>query len=121
MNPFSADRLNEAMEVTEQKAAAGLWDQEEWITWWDCGTGGCFAGNWALHRGCEPWWREGSHERSTGRIIDLTGNVDSVESWARDDLGLTFEESYPLFDSANTLDDLRRLVKEIIAERESGL
>lgn len=123
MKEFSADRLREALRITEEADKKGLWNQSDWFVKWECGTAGCFAGNYAVSQKCEPYFSKVYDDyyegvRSTSLIKTPDGSTVSTGSWAADELGLNMDESDRLFDGDNTMDELREIVDEIIAARD---
>lgn len=99
---------------------------EEWTQrFYRCGTGMCFAG-WAAVLDGGTWydaelkgpWIEDMVARPDDPDLDVflmrdgARTVD-VECRARRILGLTEDEASELFDGDNTLDDLRRIVREL--------
>ena len=91
-------RLWRTMRAVERAAKKGLWEQRFFVCEKGCGTAYCFAG-WALKlSGTPPYETYG----------DSHLNFGLAARW----LGLTSFESVSLFLGYNTLDDLRRLVRE---------
>lgn len=95
------------------------WDQARW----HCGTVCCFAGRAALLNGAE--WAQ-IHGMSATRSVAVVARDDDPAGHVRESdgcrfvhvevraarvLGLTLEQAQDLFDPANSLDDLRELVK----------
>lgn len=120
---FDSERLRNCLEITEKAALLGLHDQTLWITKFNCGTGGCLAGNYALSQGCVPVWDDGAFDGSsvgddTNAIMTLDGQTRAVADWATEELGLTAVEAKALFAGTNTLSELRRIVGWIIDKRE---
>lgn len=90
------------------------WHQLDWATRTECGTAYCFAG-WAVQLArpdAEPDFDGG---RSTSVVI-VDGVPRSIEVLASDLLGLDIDQSEDLFACENTLDDLRRIVRELTGQ-----
>jgi hypothetical protein len=113
--------------------AAG-WDQAWWGVsrsdlaveprWDTCGTAFCFAGWTAVLDGVQPLWERvvlsnGEQVWACTDIRHGNGQCDPVELHAQDSLGLTGEQADNLFFADNTIDDLRRIVQEIIEAEEA--
>lgn len=102
-----------AMEATRTADEKSLWRQDEWIVQLDCGTAGCFAGNYALAKGCKPpryIWDDGS----SAYVVTPDGETVLTSAYAQEGMGLSKEEADVLFHSENTLDDLERLVMVLV-------
>lgn len=78
-----------------------------------CSTSFCFAGHVALHEGfpnppktnTDPWARL--------VVVDDREYHEDVSDFARETLGLTLEQADALFDSGNTLQDLKTMVQTL--------
>jgi hypothetical protein len=92
-------------------AGDGEWYQWLWGTVTDCGTSCCIAGKWALDHG----WTLNDEVVAPWR--DPQGNrAYSPEHAAASALGLASSDDLqvtPLFHSGNTIDDLRRIAKDL--------
>lgn len=88
-------------------------DQEVWLD--ECGTAACFAGWACLLSG----WQVGAVDNSmtipTATVFSPDGLQElGVGTTARDLLGLTTDEAAQLFNSMNTRDELRLMVKDLV-------
>jgi len=94
-----------------------LWDQGVWIIRknGDCGTAGCFAGWACLLSGASPYF---DGDRPVTAYVMQDGVMARVEHLAEDLLGI--DDGGELFDTANTREDLGRLVAEIFGPRPGG-
>jgi hypothetical protein len=91
-------------------AGDGEWYQGLWGTVTDCGTSCCIAGKWALDHG----WALTNAAHIPWR--DPQGNESYTPAWeAAAALGLG-DATAPLFESTNTVDDLRRIAKDLRTE-----
>ena len=101
------------------------WDQREWVTDWPgCKTAYCFAGWTAVLAGARP---DEDDEVPRASLPAELANVESC-SWPASKgflhvadaamylLGLNEHEADELFEEDNTLDDLRRIVGELVSE-----
>jgi hypothetical protein len=86
------------------------WNQENWR----CGTQCCFAGHAALLAGWQ-WVNNWSHGMTNGNNPNA-----AVECVATDELGLCPNEARKLFVATNTLDDLRRIVTELVQSAQGS-
>jgi hypothetical protein len=97
-------RLLQTLEMV--KANPQHWDQ----THWHCGTSHCFAGFVHLLQ------KELPVDTSDDLMIKIFYTSEGrFRNTAKDWLGLTEEEADNLFYSFNTIEDLERIVAEIIA------
>lgn len=92
-------------------------NQDTWGVKTDCGTTMCFAGT-AVHLSSEYTltWRDGSHIGKGWEFVRGAlkgGLVFSISDTAAEILGLTDEERCALFYTADNLDDLEVMVKNI--------
>lgn len=89
-----------------------------------CGTAYCFAGTAAKLNGAE--WRnppppEGADDYGCqNHMIVTPDGVRPVDVYARKILGLDSAQAFRLFEEFNTLDDLRRIVGELIEDAEAA-
>jgi hypothetical protein len=98
---------------------------DEWVQRsYRCGTAACFAGHAALLAGGE--WETPAEDEGAHRMVAVSddperrawdGRTIHVVFRAERVLGISRSVSEELFRGTNTLDDLRRIVGEIIAER----
>jgi hypothetical protein len=96
-------------------AGDGEWNQRTWGEVTDCGTACCIAGKWALDHG----WTVTNYAPAPWRAPwrDPQGNESYSPAWeAASALGLDDGYLAPLFDSTNTVDDLRRIAKGLRTE-----
>ena len=114
MSALNVEELRFALKVTEEAAAKGLWDQTYWLHATECGTVGCLAGNYALATGCRMY----DMDIDVKYVFDVNDNFMSVSEYAQTNLGLSEDEAAWLFAPANSLDDLRFIVGELILESE---
>ena len=81
----------------------------------ECGTAACFAGWTALLDGWKPRIDVGNLFTYALMVNPKTGETDFSSNIARESLGLTLTQSDILFDSDNTLEDLREFVEMIVS------
>ena len=101
-----------------------LWEQSWWRSFINedeqgrCNTAYCFAG-WKCELDGVTWAHgpEDGYEGDSDLIILPTG-MTNASTYAIDALGLTWEQAMQLFDSENTLDDLRRIVAKLCEQAE---
>lgn len=127
--------LVETLEVVNQAAKVGLWEQETWINsdpiaggameWQGrtfCGTAGCFAGWRAMLDGAEVAYvedanvEEDCYNESLVFPDGLKVHSCGVGAWAQERFGITIGQAQELFDANNTLADLHEIVREIVVE-----
>lgn len=115
--------LQKALEVTQERAEKGMHVQASWLGYEECGTTGCFAGNWALHRGCVPVWDTAPWHTDpvppepgddTYLILTPRGERAKVDEWVKQDLGLSNRQALALFDGEITLAELEEIVGLIV-------
>jgi hypothetical protein len=85
-----------------------------------CGTTFCFAGTAALMDGATLLWGKESAANSRELlygVMDYSGQVTSVEKYARHELGLTTDEADTLFGGYISLDDIRSYVAMLTKEQ----
>jgi len=105
-------------EAESFKPDGGEWNQGHYF----CGTACCIAGKVVLMHGYEQtplysaWvvWREGCPLEA-----DYQGDV-SVPHLAQELLGLSETRANELFSGGNTLDDVKRIAKDIMNETEAS-
>lgn len=86
---------------------------EEWYqNEWRCGATACFAGHAALLDGAR-WVDPRLH---ASYYVCYHGEEQHVELAATEALGLSFWQAETLFEETNTLDDLREIVADLVAE-----
>lgn len=115
------------------------WRQDSWYAWVNeagqieygvisldmeevnsCGSAFCFAGHAALKSGFPAPPRENHRQWTKAEEVDgYTQNVH-VDEFAREKLGLTWEQAEVLFSGDNTLEDLEKIVDAIIDDPEIG-
>lgn len=79
-----------------------------------CNTACCLAGSVAISEGQPQFTRDGADEDFTASFME-TG--EPIESFARDQLGLTERESDVMFNGNNSVDDLIRLAEAVCLRR----
>jgi hypothetical protein len=88
------------------------WDQTEWIAPTDCGTAYCVAGHAIARSDRFTFIRRRSDGASYVRDNQTGANLPIFDV-AQRLLGLTWYQADRLFDSANSLDDLKHIAKGI--------
>lgn len=76
-----------------------------------CGTAFCFAGHVAFAAGWSPIWNSTGHDFVPGSM-KKDHERRNVESIANNELGLTREEGWQLFDAYNSLDRIRSIITQ---------
>lgn len=109
------ENLKLGLKLVEEANERGEWVQETWLMQRECGTAGCFAGHWALHQGYTPVWDLASGSEAACVILP-SGERKTVSQVAQEDMGLNFSQAQALFDSDNTLEDLRLWVNRFAGE-----
>jgi hypothetical protein len=98
-----------------ERKEAGLpseWLQAEWARKTDCGTVCCVAGKTALMAGWKPVFFSGTDTA----LFKKRGRGEQVASEiARDVLDLDWYTGETLFDARNTVEDIERIIDQIIA------
>lgn len=118
--------LYETLDATIAAAAIGRWNQDVWVEEIRaseahlCGTAGCFAGWRAFLDGYTVL-----DDSYRVLINPITGDTLGIDGWDFDDghiseharqrLGITVEQARKLFSSENSLEDLKRIVDQIVA------
>ena len=97
--PVNKQLLLDALEQTQRADKRGLWDQADYRREADCGTAGCFA-----------YWTCVVGGRPNVRYDDVYGTAIRL-------LGLP-PRPHELFKPDNSLDDLARIVTELVAGQE---
>lgn len=107
------------------------WDQSGWLTRradLDCGTACCIAGKVTLedggvpvmHLGAGSWtdrWLTDVREGTSATYVQFpSGRRVTAEDYAQEALGLTDRQAMLLFNGDNELDDIIRVVAELIAD-----
>ena len=118
------------------EAHPDAWNQARWIEKSlksDCGTAGCFAGWTVMLKGYEPFYESlypGSVREEGRRVLMPDGSLRPVWALAEELLGarlhrFTDDSGEPdeedLFAEWHTLEDLRRLVREIFGPRPESM
>lgn len=93
---------NAEAHALDASAPGRKWNQSAWVA--PCGTYGCIAGNTALDAG---------YKLKTTGWAQLDGRSESVETVARELLGLTPNEAGEMFEPRNTIETLRKLQKHL--------
>jgi len=113
--------LRKTLEWVEAEAARGeesAWRQESYATRTACGTAFCAAGYVAAELvGARPHFdavADPDGELVTDVCVLPDGEFASIDSVAREELGLTSRESMRLFDGTNSLEDVRRIVGRLL-------
>jgi hypothetical protein len=111
--------LRKCVEWAEAEAAkptGGMWNQEVWASETECGTAFCIAG-YACAIGVpgakiakQPWLSDIFVE------LHIDGEWASWSDTGQEILGLTDDEADDLFDSDNTVADVRRIAERIASE-----
>lgn len=116
---LNTTELRRALDMVLDASAMGLHDQVDWIRRFDCGTGGCFAGTYALGMGCTPvWWGD---DEITDVVREPGGDTKwMVSDWVRRELGLTEQQAVLLFSASNTTADLKDIVDELCESAVDG-
>ena len=104
-------------------AGDGEWNQYDYATVHECGTAYCIAGKWALDHG----WTHETDRRGVEAWRDPEGVLQDPGIGAWDALGLTYDQVWGalegrergLFQQDNSIDDLRRIAKDL--RTEAGL
>lgn len=128
--------LLETMEVVTQAAQADVWKQGTWIAFgpehtgsleWQgetfCGTAGCFAGWRAILDGAKPRVAVDGYQTNLSHpyldfVVFPDGSrvrVGDIGVWARKRFGITDDQAEELFSGRNKMEDLERIVDEIVA------
>ena len=105
--PVNVERLRALLEWAEEEQKRGdenQWCQSDWI----CGTTYCIAGKECLSLGYAP----SSH--NTSFVVAPDGISAPVSYIARKSLGIDVEDAERLFDGGNDIDDIRRIIGQII-------
>lgn len=138
---FNVEALKNTMEIVEEAALHQMWNQHMWITTSTftqkegkytriksrsmefhgehfCNTAACFAGWSVLLDG----WRPRVTDENE---IELSKDGETIGDWevelvAMEILGLGAYDAATLFESENTLDDLRILVNDFVKRAEHG-
>jgi hypothetical protein len=108
------------------------WEQGAWLTRRDgaaevggCGTACCIAGKVAIEDGGVPVvdelgdWARFSPGYDTSRVVFPEIDPDEevrVEDYAQEKLGLTYNQRAALFSGSNTLDDVLRIIGDLLEE-----
>jgi hypothetical protein len=96
------------------------WVQANWLTKLSCGTACCLAGKVALEDGGKPYLRdehwEETYEYDIASRVTFPGEPKPVwvSEYAQEVLGLTEEQRLKLFASTNDLDDVLRVIGELL-------
>lgn len=75
-----------------------------------CGTCYCLAGNIAAQDGYRVYAGGMARNPETNETVD-------PETYAREKLGINYDEAERLFDGENSAEDIRRIAEEIVGER----
>lgn len=121
--------VDEGFEYLDEPVPLG-WDQGRWVNYailpeGFCLTAGCLAGHVAINDGydqievSDEGQSIGIWNPDTGDTLTWSG-PDSVGEYARSKLGLNQQQAEVLFESQNTLDDLREIVEELCASEMSA-
>lgn len=103
--------LLEALRCVEEAAAKGLWDQSTWMKPTACGTAGCLAGHYVMSQGYLPLTE---HQEKYG-IVQKDGlTYYDIEALATELLELDLDDAYDLFAPENSLEDLHRIVMDLV-------
>jgi hypothetical protein len=115
--------------ITKIEENPEQWNQKYWIsadvanpeTGESCGTAYCVAG-WAVTlAGATPVWNRFSSMKTTainattGFCTFDAGRIRGVEDYAMELLDLPEEDAHELFHADNTLDDIKRIRDELVA------
>jgi hypothetical protein len=103
--------------ISEDATGAGLWDQTVWAHKTSCGTSYCFAGWRAALDGDITWGDPFSNRRFVAVGVVVDGKPYSIYDWAKKACGISGVDAMKLFYAMNSLQDLRRMVKDL---REFG-
>lgn len=86
------------------------WNQHVWARHVHCGTAYCLAGHAVVRAGAEIRWDE---RRTLAELCVLHGRTYTIGSAAREILGLTSRQADHLFNGVNSIQDLKRITKNI--------
>lgn len=86
------------------------WDQDAYAHRTDCGTAYCVAG-WACHR--RGWSMAWDTFGYANEIIKGNGQTERIEIAAARILGLSDDQAEVLFAGYNSLDNLKRIAKDL--------
>jgi hypothetical protein len=94
-------------------------DQAQWAVRTGCGTAYCFAGWAAVMSGAELDWRHAGvdeHGRPTTDSCEVDGQRRYIEGYAKDQLGLSYNDANDLFAWRNSRERLREVAERIAGE-----
>ena len=131
--PFTPtlDGLLAWAEAEHEKQLKGLpseWDQGHWaISRPDgtpiaasCATACCLAGKVVASQGGRFLLESDYGDYQIATTAELpSGRVVDVEDFARDHLGLTYEQAAALFDGDNTITDVRRIIGALLEDPDA--